>query len=92
MLYGCGDVKNPNNDTIDQLLIMTVDYIRRLTITAKNITRGKNITMNVIDYLLFNDQPKIDKVKQLIKQAVELEKFHSQNLDLQKLSSNILNQ
>lgn len=92
MLNGCGDSRNPKNETIDQLLIMTVDYIRRLAITANNITRGKGITMPAIEYLIFNDSKKRDKVQQLIKQAVEFEKFQAQNLNLQKLSSKIINQ
>ena len=64
MLYGCGDVKNPNEATINQLLDLTIDYLSETVKKAALISKSESLPAASL-YLLLLSEEKQGKVPNL---------------------------
>uniref|UniRef100_A0AC34RDC9 Transcription initiation factor TFIID subunit 13 n=1 Tax=Panagrolaimus sp. JU765 TaxID=591449 RepID=A0AC34RDC9_9BILA len=74
MLYGFGDVKEPNEETVDTLLEIVLDYITSVCQKAQSINVNNKITLDDIHFLIRGDPKKYNRVRELLKMSEELKR------------------
>uniref|UniRef100_A0A7E4ZWR6 Transcription initiation factor TFIID subunit 13 n=1 Tax=Panagrellus redivivus TaxID=6233 RepID=A0A7E4ZWR6_PANRE len=74
MLVGYGDVEKPRRDTVDVLVELTLQYLNNLAGYMKHLAPNKKISLEVLYYMVRNDQAKFMRVRELLKMNEELKK------------------
>lgn len=74
MLYGFGDEKQPNDDTLEVLEQIVTDYIKEVCRKALEVGKPNRINLEDIHYLIRRDPKKFCRVKELLSLSEELKK------------------
>ncbi|KAI6175735.1 Transcription initiation factor IID, subunit [Aphelenchoides bicaudatus] len=74
MLYGFGDKKEPNEDTLEALEKIVLYYIEQFCTKTLNVGKPNRVGLDDIYYLIRRDQKKYARVKELLSMSEELKK------------------
>ncbi|KAE9547549.1 hypothetical protein FO519_009239 [Halicephalobus sp. NKZ332] len=74
MLYGFGDVKEPNEETLDTLYEIAIEYIIAVCKKAVSINANKKLSLEDIHFLIRRDDRKFTRVRELLSMSEELKK------------------
>ncbi|RKP08704.1 transcription initiation factor IID, 18kD subunit-domain-containing protein [Thamnocephalis sphaerospora] len=73
MMYGFGDVANPDHDTVNVLEEMVVDYISDMCHQAARLSsKGGKVTVDDFKFVLRNDGKKLARVEELIRMSEDI--------------------
>ena len=73
MMYGFGDVQEPDKETVDLVEDMTLDYLTNFAHRCMEVSarRGKLQTEDLL-YLIRNDEKKVQRVNELLDMNMQL--------------------
>ena len=73
MMYGFGDVQEPDKETVDLVEDMTLDYVTNFAHRCMQVSarRGKLQTEDLL-YLIRNDEKKVQRVNELLDMNMQL--------------------
>lgn len=73
MMYGFGDVQEPDKETVDLVEDMTLDYVTNFAHRCMEVSarRGKLQTEDLL-YLIRNDEKKVQRVNELLDMNMQL--------------------
>ncbi|KAL7670020.1 hypothetical protein ACOME3_004962 [Neoechinorhynchus agilis] len=74
LLYGCGDVEKPLDETVEALEKIVVDYISTMACRAASVRQGPNIQPEDFYFLLRDDPRKLLRATQLLRMDKELKR------------------
>ncbi|KAL3078768.1 hypothetical protein niasHS_014550 [Heterodera schachtii] len=74
MLFGFGDERNPNDDTLEALEQIVVEYVKEVCRKALEVGKPNRVNLEDIHYLIRRDQKKFSRVKELLSLSEELKK------------------
>uniref|UniRef100_A0A914Y6G2 Transcription initiation factor TFIID subunit 13 n=1 Tax=Panagrolaimus superbus TaxID=310955 RepID=A0A914Y6G2_9BILA len=74
MLYGFGDVKEPMEETIEELYEVVMEFINAVCYKAASLNGHKKVTLDEIHFLIRRDMKKFTRVAELLSMSEELKK------------------